>query len=198
MLVVKKIQRRGNLIKDYEARHLFLAAAIVLLVLSPVVLLVLPTGVIGALYDSKSQLVLYAMSKSYLVYAAGLFFFFLSVFVIFLLWGKKSVVLVSLTCLVLSGFSFYFAAQHYVSIGSDKLSYRMLFSSKEHNYPWKEIERAIYYEDEYEKVTPTYEFIFDDGNSITLPENAHLEEFKYIISNLLKNEGTELEEKFYE
>jgi len=184
--------------KNYETRHLFLATAIVMLVLSPVVLLVLPTGVIGALHYSTSQLVIYAMGKSYLVYAAGLFFLFLSVFVIFLLWGKKSVVLVSLACLVLSGFSFYFAAQHYISIGTDKLSYRMLFSSEEHNYSWNEIERAIYYGDEYEKVTPTYEFIFDDGNSITLPENGYLEEFKYIISNLLKQEGTELEEKFYE
>ena len=186
------------MIKDYETRHLFLAAAIVILVLSPVVLLVLPTGVIGALYHSKSQLVIYVMGKSYLVYAAGLFFFFLSVFVIFLLWGKKSVVLVSLTCLVLSGFSFYIAAQHYISIGSDKLSYRMLFSSEEHNYHWKEIERATYYKDEYEKVTPTYEFIFSDGNSITLPENNYLKEYRHFIRNLMKNEGTELEEKYYE
>lgn len=160
--------------------------------------MVLPTGVIGALYHSKSQLVLYVVSKSYLVYAAGLFFIFLSVFVIFLLWGKKSVILVSLTCLVLSGFSFYIAAQHYISIGSDKLSYRMLFSTEEYNYHWNEIERAIYYEDEDEKVAPTYEFLFNDGNSIKLPENNYLREYKHFIRNLIKNEGTELEEKFYE
>ncbi|WP_210471364.1 hypothetical protein [Sporosarcina sp. 6E9] len=184
--------------RDYETRHLFLAAAIVLLILSPFVLLVLPTGVIGALYHSKSQLVLYVMSKSYLVYAAGLFFLFLSVFVIFLLWGKKSVVLVSLTCLILSGFSFFIAAQHYISIGSDKLSYRMLFSTEEHTYHWNEIERGIYYEDEHEKVAPTYEFVFTDGNSVKLPENDYLQEYKYMIRNLIKNAGTELEEKFYE
>jgi len=32
------------MMKNYETRHLFLATAIVMLVLSPVVLLVLPTG----------------------------------------------------------------------------------------------------------------------------------------------------------
>lgn len=185
------------MIKAYEPRHIVLAIAISLFVLSPVILLILPTAVIGALYYSQSQLVLYVMSKSYLVYGAALLFFVLSVFVIFLLWGRKSVVFVCFACLVLSGISFFIAAQHYILIGADKLAYRLLFSSEEHIYQWDEIEKAIYYEDEYENIASTYEFIFHDGGSVSLPENEYLKEYKFVISNLLRDENIEIEEKFY-
>ena len=186
------------MIRDYEPRHIVLAIAICILVLSPIVLLILPTAVIGALYHSPSQLVVYVTSASYLVYGAGLLFFTLSIFVIFLLWGRKSIIFVSLICLILSGYSFYIAAQHYISIGTDGLDYQLLFSSEEHSYGWDEIEKAVYYQDEYEEVASTYEFTFHDGESVTLPENDYLEEYKHIITNLLKSEDIEIEERFYE
>ena len=184
--------------KNYEPRHIVLAIAISLFVLSPIVLLVLPTAVIGVLYHSPSQLVLYATSGSYLVYGAGLLFFCLSVLIIFLLWGRKLVMIVSLICLVLSGSSFYIAAQHYIAMGTDGLAYQLLFSSEEHIYRWDEIETAVYYQDESEQIASTYAFTFHDGESIDLPENAHLAEYKFFINNFLEEAGIELEERFYE
>lgn len=184
----------------YEPRHIVLAIAMGLLLLSPVVLLVLPTAVIGILYHSQSQLVLYVTSKSYLVYGAALLFFVLSVFMLFLLWGRKSAVFVCLASLVLSGYFFFSAAQHYISIGTDKLAYRMLFSSEEHIYRWSEVEKAIYYEDENgdEEIASTYEFTFNDGESVSLLENEYLKDYKYAIFNLLRDEGIEIKETFYE
>ena len=184
--------------KNYEPRHIVLAIAISLFVLSPIVLLVLPTAVIGVSYHSPSQLVLYATSGSYLVYGAGLLFFCLSVLFIFLLWGRKFVIIVSLICLILSGSSFYIAAQHYIAMGTEGLKLLTAFSSVEHIYRWDEIETAVYYQDESEEVASTYEFTFHDGESIDLPENAHLHEYKIFINNFLKDAGIELEERFYE
>lgn len=186
------------MMRNYEPRHIVLAIAIMILVISPIVLLVLPTAVIKTLYHSPSQLVVYVTGASYLVYGAGLLFFSLSIFVIFLLWGKKSVIFVSMICLILSGSSFYIAAQHYISIDQDGLAYQLLFSSEEHIYRWDEIETAVYYHDEDEEVASTYEFIFHDGKSVKLPENAYLGEYKNFVNNLLKDEGIEIEERFYE
>lgn len=187
------------MIRNYEPRHIVLAIAISMFVLAPVVLLVLPTAVIKTLYHSPLQLVIYVTSASYLVYGAGLLFFCLSVLVIFLLWGKKSAVFVSLICLILSGSSFYIAAQHYISVGTDGLAYQFLFTSEEYSYQWNEVEKAVYYYDEDEKVPAMYEFTFQDGESVELVENDHLAEYKFIIhNNLLKGEKAEIEERLYE
>ena len=179
-----------------EKRTLFLVVAVCIFVLSPVVLLTLPTAIMHILYHSQSQLVLYIMGGGYLVYAAGVFFLLLSVLFIFFLWGRKSSILVSLFFLLLSGCSFYLAAQHYISIDADKLSYRMLFSFEEHTYHWEEFEKAFYYEDGSGKVAPTYEFILHDGESVILHENNYLKEYKRIISRLLRDKGIEYEKVF--
>lgn len=185
--------------KNYEARHIILAISIAIIVILPIVLLVLPTAMIHTLYARPSQFVLYATGASYLVYGASLLFLFFSVFVIFLLWGKKLLIVgISLTSLLLGGIAFYFATEHYVSIGTDHIAYQLLFSPDEYVYGWDEVEKAVYFTDDYDKIAATYEFTFTDGNTVKLPENAYLSDYQFMIHNLIRSHEIEFVERFYD
>lgn len=180
--------------KRYEKKHIFMAIAIGFLLLTPVILLILPTTVVNTLYFSTSQLVVYATSKIYLVYGASLLFFSLAIFLIFLLWDKKVVFLASPLCFVLSGVLLFIASLHYISIGTDELSYRPLFTTEEHRYNWDEITSAISYEDEME-MPIKYELTFNNGEQLTLMGNAYVQEYRFYINALIEENGTELEKQ---
>ena len=95
------------MIKDYEAKHIFMAIALVILVISPVLLLLTPAFVANTLYNTAEDWHIFVPGVSYIFYGLGFLFLVLSPAIIFILnIGKKSLIF-GLVFLLLSSLSFY-------------------------------------------------------------------------------------------
>ena len=162
--------------KVYETRHVFMAIAIVILLISPILLLIIPANVADTLYFSPDNWGVIVPGNGYVLYIVAFLFLLLASAILFLLDIKKISIIISILFLLASGVSFYFASATYIALSDDLISYRTLFSQKKHTYHWDEIEKAVYYDRLPGDGFPTYEFFFIDGNSMTLSENGHVKE----------------------
>ena len=181
------------MIKDYEMKHIFMAIAICIAVVSPVFILLLPTFVANTLYHTPDSWYIFVSGKSYGVYSLGFLFLALSPLVLFLLAGRKFSIIISLVCLLVSGLSFYTASQNYTSLAANSISYRELFKTEQHSYAWSEIDRVIYHQVKDSEGFSEYEFHFKDGNELTLVENGVVSGMRTSIRNRLKTEDITIE-----
>ena len=166
------------MLKNYEARHIFMAIAIVILVISPVFMLLFPAFMANTLYHTAEDWHIFVPGVGYLFYGIGFLFLVLSPAIIFILnIGRKSLIF-GLVFLILSSLSFYIASGPYTSLTSESISYRVLFSTEKHAYSWDEVEKAIYYEIPSDEGFSKYEFFFSDGTSMELSENGHIAELR--------------------
>ena len=179
--------------RGYETRHLFMAVAIALLLLSPVFILLAPLFIANTLYHTPESWYVFVSGMSYLVYGIGCFFLVLAVFMLFLLAGQKFSIIVSLALLILSGASFYIAAQNYTSLADDSIAYRTIFSKEQHVYAWGEVERVVYKHAPNADTFAEYEFHFNDGNKMTLTENGIVRGLRDGIRNRLRQENIKIE-----
>jgi ABC-type transport system involved in multi-copper enzyme maturation permease subunit len=181
------------MIKDYETRHIFMAIAICIAVISPVLILVLPTFIANTLYHTPDNWYIFVAGKTYGVYSIGFLFLTLSPFALFLLAGRKFSVLISIAFLLLSGLTFYVASLNYTSLATNSISYREMFTTENHTYSWSEIDRVIFNRMHEEDGFSEYEFHFNDGNEMTLVENSIVSGLRDSIVNRLNAEDIAIE-----
>ncbi|SET16915.1 hypothetical protein SAMN05216389_106142 [Oceanobacillus limi] len=178
----------------YETRHLFMAVAIAILFLSPVLLLLLPSFVANSLHNTDGSWFVFVPGGSYAVYGVGALFLIFAALLPFLLRIKKSSLLLAFICAILSVICFHIASQAYTSISDQSISYRYLFTSEEHQYSWDEIDRVVYNRIPKEEGFSDYEFYFSDGAKLQLKENGQLAELKSTIYKRLRKEEIRVEE----
>lgn len=160
--------------KDYEARHLFLALGIVILMVSPIFLLLFPAFIANTLYNTPEDWHIYVPGVAYVFYSIGFLFLVIAPAIIFILDIRKKSIIFGMTFLLLGGVFFYIASGPYKSLTSNSISYRVLFSTEKHTYSWEEVEKVVYYEIPSEEGFSKYEFFFSDGTSMELNENGHI------------------------
>lgn len=177
------------MLRKSEGREWFLAIAMGIFILTPIFTLLFPRAIANTLHHSSSHIVLYVTNGSYIVYFIACVLFFTSVLLVYLLWGNKSSIYLSIGALLLSGLCFYMASQHYIAIGTDAITYNPLFSTKEHAHQWEDIEQVFYKRGSAEDSRWQYEFTFRDGEKLTVIENGYIEEIKHLIINRLKEEN---------
>ena len=178
---------------DYEPKHTFMLIAIGILALSPFLLLPFPLFIANTLYHTPDSWYILIAEKTYSVYGVGCLFLFIAAAILFLLDRSKTAIYVSIFCVLLSGLTFYTAAQNYTSLSNDSISYRALFTTQQYTYGWDEIERVVY-----KKALPgegfsEYELYFIDGNKMILVENAYVRELNRALHTRLRYEGIEVE-----
>jgi len=179
------------MMKNYEMKHIFMAIAICIAVLSPVLILVLPTFVANTLYHTPESWHMVVAGKTYGVYAVGFLFLVLSPLALFLLAGRKFSVLISIAFLLFSGLTFYIASLNYTSLETNSISYREMFKTEKNTYAWSDIDQVFYHEVDENEGYSKFEFHFMDGNELTLPErNRGLRDS---IINRLKAEDITIE-----
>ncbi|MUK88021.1 hypothetical protein GMD78_06360 [Ornithinibacillus sp. L9] len=171
--------------KGYEAKHMFMAAAIGILFLSPILLLLIPSFVANSIHHTDSWFVI-VPGKSYAVYALGFLFLFLAALIPFLLDVRKKSILISVIFFLLSSTSFVIASQAYTSLSDQSISYNYLLSNEPYTYSWDEIDQIVYYEIPREEGFSIYEFHFYDGNRIEITENGIIWGLRGQIRNRLE------------
>lgn len=180
------------MLRKSESRDFFLAIAMGIFILTPMFTLLLPRAIANTLHHSSSHFVLYVTGGSYFLYFIGCSLLFASALLVYFLWGNKSSIFLGIGCLLLGVLCFYIASKHYIAIGTDSISYNLVFSTKEYTYQWEDIEQVLYKTVSSSDGRGHYEFIFRDGERLTVIENGYIEEVKYLIINRLKEENINL------
>lgn len=162
------------MLKNDENRHVFMAIAIVILVISPVFILLFPPFIANTLYHTGADWHIFVPGVAYLFYGIAFLFLALSPGIIFILDITKKSIVFGMFFLLLSGISFYIASGPYISLTNDAISYRAIFSAEKHTHLWDDVEKANYYEVPSDEGFSKYEFFFNDGTSLELPENGHI------------------------
>ncbi|QUW22856.1 hypothetical protein JSQ81_04555 [Sporosarcina sp. Marseille-Q4063] len=160
----------------YETRHVFMAIAIVILLISPILLLIIPSAVADTLYYSPNNWGVIVPGEGYVAYIIAFIFLLLASAILFFLDLKKNSIILSIIFVLASVVSFYLASSTYTVLSNESISYRTLFSKEKHTYNWDEIEKAFYYDRIPGDGFPKFEFIFIDGNSMKLTETGHVKE----------------------
>ena len=153
-----------------EIKHVFLAAGLCIALLTPFLFFLTPGSIANILYFRDGAWIVQAEKDTFYIYAAAYLLLILAPFIIAALDITKRSILLFSICLLASGTAFYIGAQPYVSISSETINFRQLFSFEEHSYEWMDVEQIIYYMAEQDK-PGHYEFHFRDGSSAILENN---------------------------
>ncbi|HEY4552169.1 MAG TPA: hypothetical protein VIG80_03135 [Bacillaceae bacterium] len=180
--------------KKYEARHIFMALGICVLVATPLLLFFVPQVMAKIIYASPDLWVVVPQNKSYYAYGAGFLLLALALFLVYIFEMKKVPVVLSLICLALSGASLYMASHTYKSISYHGVAYSPLFSLEDYTYSWEEVDKVIYHRKRNLKQSD-YEFVFRDGSRVQFKENLYFLEVKHYVMEMLKQKNIEMETK---
>lgn len=176
-----------------EKRHIFMALAIGILFISPVLVLLLPSFVVNSMYNLKGTWGAFVPGAAYIGYAAGFFVLFLGFLIIFLKDVSKSSILICIGCVGLMAAFFYLAVQPHVAFSDETISYRKELLGNKTVYSWEEVEKVTFYTVVDGEGFPEYEFIFQDGNVFNLKESGPVRQVKQAIRSRLSEEGKRLE-----
>lgn len=161
--------------------------------LSPVFLIIVPLAVVYTLYDKRGIWLSYVPGENYTAFGVGVFFLVLACVLLWLFDLRKWTISVGILCLLLCGFTFYVASLSYVTLSDDEISYRKLFSKEKQIYEWKELEKLLYYEKLPEdKETSYYEFLFKDGEMLTMKQNSFVKDIQGSLNSKVRGLGIPL------
>jgi hypothetical protein len=155
--------------------------------LSPVFLIIVPLTVVYTIYDKRGIWLSYVPGENYVAFGVGVFFLVLACGLLWLYDVRKWTVSVGILCLVLCSLTFYIASLSYVTLSDDEISYRRLFSRENQVYDWKELDKLLYYEKLPEdKETPYYEFLFKDGEMLTMKQNSFVKNIQGSLNSKVR------------
>ncbi|WP_339252429.1 hypothetical protein NSQ43_01410 [Sporosarcina sp. FSL W8-0480] len=177
-----------------RARHIFMVISIVILIMSPLLLLPLPTFIASSMHGLLAWVV-FVPGKAYLLYGFGFLFLFGSAFILFLLDLSKIAKISSIAALLISIAFYASAPQNYALFADDSIAFRESIWKDRQSYTWDELEIVNF--DLSVIDFPKYEFRFKDGKEIALPENSHIRVFRSAIEGKLKEHRVEFVKRYY-
>lgn len=171
-----------------EPRHYFMAISIGLLVISPVVLLLVPSFVANSLYQKPNTWVVVAPAKVYLLYGPGLLFLIIATFLLWILSVNKMSKWLAALCILISILFMVDGAGHYVGVASDGISFKQGMREANQHYTWDKIERVVYRQYPHDGGFPKFDFYFKDGEKVTVPENYRMRMFHNTLLKTFQKE----------
>jgi uncharacterized protein YacL len=181
--------------KDYEARHIFMAIAIGILALSPFLLVMLPLPLANMKYKTSMTWVVTVPQITYLFYGIGLFLLFLSFFTLFLLSLSKISKLISCASLIVSILFIAHGSQQFTALSGEAILFKETVWEGTQSYTWDEIEKVNYFENRMSGDFPIFEFYFTDGNMLRLQENRFVQPWYRPITEKLESHEVEFNRK---
>lgn len=180
--------------RRYDARHIFMVLGICITLFSPIFILLAPLLTANTLYYKRGIWITYAPGENYVVFGLSLFFLVLACGLLWTLDVRKWTISAGVVCVFLSGLVFYFASLSYVTLSSEEISYRTMFSKEKQSYAWEDLERLVYYvalpeDDE----LSYYEFYLKDGQMITMKQNGHVTQIQGKLNSKVRGLGIPLE-----
>jgi hypothetical protein len=179
------------MVPNYEKRHFFMAIGIGILLISPILLLLIPSFIVNSLYLEPGTWVVIAPSNSYWLYGIGCFLLCLACFIIYLANVRKISIFIGMILIIVGVIFLLLGAKPFIAVSDEGISIR-----KDTNevifYSWTEIDHINYYDIPRSEGFDTYEFHFQDGNSIQLAENGLLSSYRLHFFNIFQEENLTL------
>lgn len=181
--------------KNYEPRHIFLAIAVLTVIIAPLLLAFVPQTISNITHYQKGVWNVFAPGENFIVFGVGFFLIFSAAMTLFLMDIKKLSIIICVILVFLSMTSFFVASQSHKTLAEDLISYSPLFSLEEYTYSWDEVDKIVrldyinegYYE---------YEFVFTDGNSLNFKNNGYFRQIRQKFDRKVKEMDIAIE--FYE
>ncbi|MFF2755570.1 hypothetical protein ACFVR1_17775 [Psychrobacillus sp. NPDC058041] len=178
------------IMRNYDRRHIFMAIGACIALFSPIFLIIIPLAVVNTLYYKREIWITYVPGENYVAFGVGVFFLVLACGLLWLYDVRKWTVSVGILCFILCGLTFYIASLSYVTLSDDEIAYRTLFSNENQVYDWKELDKLLYYEKLPEdKETSYYEFLFKDGEMLTMKQNSYVKDIQGSLSYKVRGLG---------
>ncbi|WP_047982495.1 hypothetical protein [Ornithinibacillus contaminans] len=173
---------------NYEARHFFMATAIGILFLSPILLLIIPSFIANSMYLTTGTWIVFVPSTGYLIYAIGCAVLVLAALIPFLFKIRKMTIGIGILCVFLSCIIFLLATKPHTELSDNGISYRTSPFEVTNTYAWTEIERVDFFE-AIPGEKAYFDFHFHDGSQFTLIENAYVSNFHGPIFDAIQSSG---------
>jgi len=158
--------------RSYEPRHICLAIGIVIAIFSLILLIFIPQTIADIVHYSSGVWQVFVPKENFLVYAIGFFLLFLAPMILFIMDIKKISILLSISFLLLSFIPFYISSQSYIIFADDSITISPILSSKVNRYSWNEVSGITYNKAKKGEMSD-YEFLFQDGSTLTLEDNLY-------------------------
>lgn len=171
--------------KNYEGQHIFVSISIVVAISSPLFLMFVPIAIANNVYYTAETWFVFLSPSVYWVYGVGFLLLFVAVLLPAIFRVRKFPILLSIISVALSVFVFYTAILHYQSLSETNITYKPLFSKTVHTYSWHDVSKVIHQANTSGN-TSTYEFIFRDGNKLTISENGYFNDIKLQLLDKLR------------
>ncbi|WP_047986157.1 hypothetical protein [Ornithinibacillus californiensis] len=179
------------MVPNYEKRHFFMAIGIGILFISPILLLLIPSFIVNSLYLEPGTWVVIAPSTSYWLYGIGCLLLSIACFIMYLFNVRKLPVFIGIILIIVGAFFLLIGTKPFIAVSDQGISIRE--STSEINfYAWNEIDHINYYDIPRSEGFDTYEFHFQDGNSIQLAENGLLSSYRLHFFNIFQEENLTL------
>ncbi|MCU9614664.1 hypothetical protein OEV98_14060 [Caldibacillus lycopersici] len=181
------------MIREYDARHIFLTIGIICLLISPILLIFLPTSLANIFYQTDTVWLVFIPDGNYYVYGFGCVLIAFAFIVIAIINKKMWSISISILSFLCGVFVLYLASHAYETIGNDGISMREAFSMKEYHYGWEDIAQAKrhigYNDDNYYG----FEIIFNDGNKMMIDDDNQYSRIRGVFTNKLEYYDIEVE-----
>ena len=179
--------------KNYSARHVFMAIAISMLLFSPIIWLIAPVVVTETAYYVRNGLFTYVYPSSYLLYGVAVGLLVAAPLLLWILDVKKWTVLTSILLLSASLYCFYGAALGYFQVTEEEIVYRAPFQQELQIYGWQDVEEVIYHVRPPESEDPSwYTFRFNDGASTEVNETRFVTQAQGKLNSLIRSQDIPL------
>lgn len=164
--------------KNYETRHIFMALGICIFIYAPIFLSFMPQTVANILHHHDGTWYVFAPRENFIAFGVGFILLFVSSMILFLMDIKK--VSVALSFIILFGCfgCFVTAAMSHKTLADDAISFSPILAFREYSYSWNDVDKVIFLFDE-EKGFNEFEFLFTDGNKMTLFNDTYFRSIRY-------------------
>lgn len=183
------------MLNENEPRHIFMASSFGILVISPLLLLLLPSFIANALYQVSNTWVVVVPATVYVLYGLGMLFLFIATFLLWILSVNKKSKWLAAICVLISFLLMADGSGRYVGVSTDGISFKRGVAEAGQHYAWSKIQQVVYRENPQGGGFPKFDFYFNDGDMVTLPENRNVRIFHNSIIKTLWSEEIELERK---
>jgi len=181
-------KRRVKMLKNYEARHFFMAIGIGILLISPILLVFIPTFIGNSIYHTPGTWIVMVPKLSYILYGSGCALLVIAFFLMYFADLKKYSIILGIILIIGGVILLIHGTRPFTAISDDGIKMRADTGKEISSYTWQDIEYINYYDVIRSEGFDQFEFHFNDGTRLLLTENGYLMPYHKALMAKIRDE----------
>ncbi|MGD6793082.1 hypothetical protein [Metabacillus indicus] len=159
--------------KNYEKKHVFGVIGFLILILIPYASILFPFMVADVLYATNLTWFIQLSNQTYFLYGAGFLMWAAAALLAAFRKADRTSIISGMILVFLSIVPFTFGAIQHKQLSDEGISYRSGISLEQHQYPWDEVESAVFHLSKEKGEPSIIEIEFKNGESVSLLKDKH-------------------------